>query len=217
MPVPEEESVVFDLIRSQGIARTFRPNIELFQQGTVIEEVFVLERGMVKMARTEYSGKEMIIEISEPVQVLGALSILSQLPSAVTATTLTPCGAFSLYARSFLSFIEREPALTKALLKRISRYCCEQIVRQSQLGMTSSRYRLAHLLMNYVSLGIPIPGGRVKINIPLKKSDLAGLLAIRPEQLSRLLAELRNEGVIEQERGWIIVNDLEQLSQVAEG
>jgi CRP-like cAMP-binding protein len=40
-------------------------------------------------------------------------------------------------------------------------------------------------------------------------------LAVRPEQLSRLLAELAKKEVIEQERGWIIVTNLEKLLQEA--
>ena len=91
MPIQREESFALEVIRSSGMLHTFPPNIELFRQGQLIQGVFLLEQGKVKMTRTEYCGNDMITEINEPGQLLGATSVLSQSPAVATATTLTTC------------------------------------------------------------------------------------------------------------------------------
>jgi CRP-like cAMP-binding protein len=209
--VQETDHTAFGIIRSEGVLHSIPPNMEIFRQEQVIREVILLEQGKVKMARTEYFGNEMIVEISEPMQILGITSALSGLPATVTATTLTMCRIFSLNAHLFRTLVEQKPDFAKCLLRLVSRYSHEQVIRYAQLGMTSSRYRLANFLLKHISYGIPHKNGRVRINIPFKKVDVASLLAVRPEHLSRLLAELKSKGVIEQERGWIIVTDLEKL------
>jgi CRP-like cAMP-binding protein len=211
MPVQENGRTAFDILRSQGMLHTFPPNIEIFRQNQVIEGVYLLEKGRVKMARTEYCGNEIVIEIAEPVQILGITSVLSRLPAIATATTLTTCCAISLNTRLFLTLVEQEPDLTKSILRLVSEYSCEQVIRHAWLGTASSRQRLASFLLKYISSRIPHSNGKIRINMPLKKADIAGLLAVRPEQLSRLLADLAKKGVIEQERGWVIVTNLEML------
>ena len=217
MSIQENGHAAFDIIRSQGVLHTFPPKIEIFRQEQTIGGVYLLEKGEVKMARTEYSGNEVVIEIAEPVQILGITSVLSRLPAAVTATTLTTCSAISLNTRLFLTLVEQEPDLTKSLLRLVSEYSCEQVIRHAWLGTASSRQRLASFLLRYISPRIPHSNGKIRMHFSLKKTDIAGLLAVRPEQLSRLLAGLARNKVIEQERGWIIITNLEKLLQEAGG
>jgi CRP-like cAMP-binding protein len=217
MPTKENGHTAFDIIRSQGMLHTFPPNTEIFRQEQVTGGVYLLEEGKVKMARTEYCGNEIVIEIAEPVQILGITSVLSRTPATVTATTLTTCSAVSLNTRMFLTLVEQEPDLTKSLLRLVSEYSCQQVFRHAWLGAASSRQRLASLLVSYISPRIPHSNGKIKIHMPLKKTDIAGLLAVRPEQLSRLLAGLAKNEIIEQERGWIIITNLEKLLQEAGG
>jgi CRP-like cAMP-binding protein len=47
----------------------------------------------------------------------------------------------------------------------------------------------------------------MKLQIPLKLKELAQLIAITPEHLSRLLRELEQQGVISRNKGWLIMTD----------
>jgi CRP-like cAMP-binding protein len=216
-PIQENSHAAFDIIRSHGVLHTLPPNLEIFRQGQIIGGVYLLEKGEVKIGRTEYCGNDVVIEIAEPVQILGIASVLSLAPAAVTATTLTTCYAISVNTRLFLTLVEQNPDLAKSLLRLVSEYSCEQVIRHAWLGTASSRQRLASILLRYISPRIPHSNGKIRVHLPLKKSDIAGLLAVRPEQLSRLLAELVRKEVIEQERGRIHITNVEKLLQEAGG
>ena len=44
-----------------------------------------------------------------------------------------------------------------------------------------------------------------KLRIPLKHKELAQMITITPEHLSRLLGKLEDEGFIGREKNWIII------------
>jgi CRP-like cAMP-binding protein len=49
-----------------------------------------------------------------------------------------------------------------------------------------------------------------RISIPsraIKLKELAQLIAITPEHLSRLLKELEQQGILKQDNGWVILTD----------
>jgi CRP/FNR family transcriptional regulator len=215
MNVRQEMTALCDLLRSNGVSRTLSPNNDLFRQEEIIREVYLLDEGSIKMTRMEYTGNEMVIEICEAPYILGAIPILANAPSTVTATSLTKCSIYCISAHSFYSLIDKNLGLSKSFLRLISLYSSDLIVRQAQLGIIPSRCRLAKVLLSYLMSQGPHKNGIIKVNLPVKKADLAGLLAVRPEQLSRLLAVLESRKVIKQDDGWIIVLDLESLAREA--
>jgi DNA-binding transcriptional regulator YhcF (GntR family) len=50
------------------------------------------------------------------------------------------------------------------------------------------------------------------VSLPFSHRDLAGLIGISPEHLSRVLRQLTYEGVIRRQKGWIIVTEPHKLA-----
>jgi len=48
-------------------------------------------------------------------------------------------------------------------------------------------------------------GAAVKVTLPLTRGELAQWIAVTPEQVSRLLRQFREDGVIRMSKGWIVV------------
>jgi CRP-like cAMP-binding protein len=51
----------------------------------------------------------------------------------------------------------------------------------------------------------------MKIRLPLKHWEIAQLIGIRPEHLSRVLQQIKQEGVLREEDGCMIVSDVNKL------
>jgi DNA-binding HxlR family transcriptional regulator len=56
----------------------------------------------------------------------------------------------------------------------------------------------------------------LRLQLLLKKSEVARLIAVAPQYLSELLRQLENEGILRREKGWLIVLDRERLWHEAE-
>ncbi|MCT2032645.1 helix-turn-helix domain-containing protein [Dietzia cinnamea] len=54
------------------------------------------------------------------------------------------------------------------------------------------------------------------LELPLTRSDLAGITGSTPESVSRVMSRLRREGIIDSGRRWTAVLDRERLAEIAE-
>ena len=54
----------------------------------------------------------------------------------------------------------------------------------------------------------------MKIRLPLKRWEIAQLIGIRPEHLSRVLQQIKQEGILREENGCMIVSDVRKLQSL---
>ena len=52
-----------------------------------------------------------------------------------------------------------------------------------------------------------------KLNFPLKHKELAQMIAVTPEHLSRLLKQMERDGIIKREKGLRVLNSIQSLMQ----
>jgi len=57
----------------------------------------------------------------------------------------------------------------------------------------------------------PDSKGGIRFELPLRNWELAQLLGVTPEHLSRILRDLTKEGIIRRAKGWILVERPEKL------
>ncbi len=93
-----------------------------------------------------------------------------------------------------------------------SRETNEQISRIAQLSCHTARQRLEQLLWDLCSaLASDKSRNQVKIEVPLKQWEIAQLIDVSPEHLSRMLRQLEEAGLIRRNKGWLVVDDTERL------
>jgi CRP-like cAMP-binding protein len=109
--------------------------------------------------------------------------------------------------------VDESERFARLLLKAISLRVHDQVSRLALLGTASARSRLAERLLQFVPLDRAADAGEVRVELPLRQYELAALLAITPEYLSRLLKEFEEAGVIRRKSGWIIIRSLRRLVQ----
>jgi len=94
---------------------------ELFRQGSRAEQVWLIERGLVKLLRLEEDGQEMIIRLRYPGWFVGITATILQRPYPATAVTLTPCRLRRIPAEDFRRQVEMEDQFSRRLLQALSR------------------------------------------------------------------------------------------------
>lgn len=204
------------LFHQRGELKDQPPGTELFTQGHPIRHIYLIERGVVKLTHTDMAGHEMIVVLRPSGRMLGATSVILDNPAPASAVTLTACQVRCLSAEVFSSLLENDIEFLHQVLHAISQNSYEQTIHLSQLGTVSARSRLAYLLLQFIPDSAQDQGGEIRLKLPVTKADLARLLAISPEHLSRKLGELEKMGIIRRSKGWIYVRSLERLAQEAE-
>lgn len=194
-----------EIIRQHSYRQSFPANLPLFQQGDPIRDVYLLEKGIVKMTRGESNGQELILDLRMSGSLLGAVSALANDPAPMAAITLTPCDMYRLSSKDFLQLVDNDAKLEHDLIEFISRQRNEQIIRQAEQALLPARARLKSLLIQFEKeFGIS-RNGRLQLALPITKQNIAGVLAITPQRLSIIFSEMKSEGLISEEKEWVVL------------
>lgn len=193
-------------------AETYPADTVLVRQGNAPGRVYFIEHGITKLVATS-RGHEQIVGLRGPGWFLGAALAVTRQPCPVSVVTVDPCALRPLSETSFRSWITADTGLSWYVHRMHSLEVLKQFRHLTEIGLPSARRRLEHILWHLAAVAVQArPGRTVELTLPLKRADMAALLAIRPEHLSRLIKQLRNDGVIDVRRGWIVVPDTLRLA-----
>jgi CRP/FNR family transcriptional regulator len=188
--------------------------VELFRQGEALTEVFLIKTGLVKLVSTAQKGHESILSLAFPGEWLGTAAVIANAPTPAAAVTCASALIAATSAESFLAALQSDRELSAQIHLRQATELCRQSHWIGQLGSANGRQRLELMLRRLIPAD-PSPKARssaVKLQLPLHHWELARLVAISPEHLSRLLADMQAEGIIVREKGAIVVRDVRRLS-----
>lgn len=205
--VASESARVDELAPAQAYPR----GVQLIREGELLKEVLLVRAGVVKLVRAG-DGRESIIELAFRETWLGAASVIVNKPSPVSAITCTEAMITRIPADQFKRQLRDTPTLSLRVHEAHARELYRQIGWIDELASLSSLERLKLVMRRFITaLPRQTSNRGVRLNVPLRHWELARLIAVSPEHLSRLLREMEREGIIERSKGWVIVSDILRL------
>lgn len=189
----------------------------LFFEGTRPIGIFCIHAGHVKVTKSSSSGKEQIIYLANPGDIIGYQALLSEEEYSTSATVLDESVICFIPKEDFLDILMRDNQLTKKLMKETCRQLGMIEEKIATISMLSVRERLAScLLMLKETYGLEGTNSSSIIEIALSREDLANLIGTATETVIRLLSEFKNDGLIEFIGKKIKVSNPQALAKVAD-
>jgi CRP/FNR family transcriptional regulator len=189
-----------------GPLQLYPAHTEIFRQDSPSSAVYFIAAGSVKLSWINPDGNEVIAGLRHQNWLMGAPSVILGCPYSFTISTLTESSLRCISAQKFLELINTNNEFSMHVMKVLSQEIFNHAKKLVMLGCVPSKQRLRDLLNTF----IPYEHSKVKqlkIHLPLKHKELAQILAVTPEHLSRLLKELEKEHFIIREKdGSIILN-----------
>jgi CRP-like cAMP-binding protein len=205
----------FDRFRSAvctGINSHLYPSgVNLFHQGEVPVEVFLVETGLAKLVCSEESGRELIVDIRFAGSLLGLSAVIQNESHPMTAITASPCRLMRISAAQFRDLLGQDTQLGSSVHHLLSAEVINQAARITEIACLTARQRLENFIWQITKQTKPDEPQSSKLQLPLRQWEVAQFLAITPAYLCRLLAELESEEIIVRRNGWIIVCALGNL------
>jgi CRP-like cAMP-binding protein len=193
-------------LRPLGVSRRFARGELLFSEGDPAEGFYVLEAGEVRVYNMDATGREVEVARLEPGETLGEAVAFSGGRFPSYAQAVRESRALYLSASAVFRRIEADPGLAKDLVGLLSRKCLTLSRRVESLGLLTVKQRLAQYLLSQCS-----GQGRCRVDLAMKKGDLARLLGTVNETLSRTLRQMREAGILEVKGRRILIKNCPAL------
>jgi len=222
MNIPHNKSdVVFEtlsrsiksLIDGLAPSHVYPATIELYRQGSHAEEVYFINRGLLKLVRMERDGHELIIDLRPEGWLLGTASVITKQQHPVTAITLSESVVQRIPAEVFSGLLRTNTQFSLQVHQMQSHEAIDQIAHMGRISCLPAQERLADLLweLAHALQLTTASSGEVLLRLPLKHWELAQLIAVTPEYLSRMLKKMQRHGILRQNKGFMIIQDVEKL------
>lgn len=169
------------------------PGTELFQQGASATDVYLIDQGLVKLTYLTADGRELIVGLRLSGSALGLEPVMLGEQQPVSAVTLTRCSLRRVPASLFRKVAETDVGLCHRLLREHCREMLDQIDQLAGLGL-SAKERLERLLAHLATVADETDRGKSKRVEPLLKNrEIAQLIGVTPQHLSRLLKKMQQK------------------------
>lgn len=174
--------------------------------------VFILS-GTVKVSMVSASGREIILNYSSAGDVVGEIAMLDQRPRTATVSATEATSVLVIPAPAFQAAALANPASMAGVMRALA-----SRVRQLNLVVESDRTfsmapRLARALVRLLDPTDP-DGRRMRLNP--SQSDLGAFAGIARENVSRLMSDWEERGILQRADGSLEVVDREYLELLAE-
>jgi CRP/FNR family transcriptional regulator, cyclic AMP receptor protein len=203
-----------DALRAASVRRAYGANVTLLHQADDAGPVVVLLSGRVKITMSQ-AGREAIVAVLGPGELVGELAAIDGGPRSTTVTTLEPVDALVLSRSDFAALLERRPRIALVILRTVAHRLRYADVQQAQFATHDVVGRLARRLVELCErFGTQQERG-IEIRLPLSQEELASWVGASREAVSKAFQLLRSLDIVETGRRRVTVLDLGALKRRA--
>jgi CRP/FNR family cyclic AMP-dependent transcriptional regulator len=200
-----------EALSALGVRRSFPRDAILMFENEPSARVMLLLSGRVKVTRIGEDGREAVLSLRDPGDVLGELSFIDGEPHAATITALEHVEALVLLDNVFRTHLETTPRVAVALLAVVARSLREATAQRAQFAASDTLGRLATRITELADRYGEATDGTITVDSPLTREELAAWTGASRAGVAQALHTLRELGWIETERRKLIVRDSQAL------
>ena len=204
----------FEELRGQLSVMRYAPQQLLFQVGDPARHFFIVLEGQIRLFVQSRSGQEKILDVIHPERTFAeALMFLDAPRYPVAAQATEQSLVLAVPNAPFLRILRDSPETCLRLLADLSVRLHQLVGEIERLTLASATHRFVrHLIDQLADAAEP----RSRVTLRESRQDLASLLGMKPETLSRILRSLSDDGVIAVEGRDVRVPDRTRLRAVLE-
>jgi len=193
-------SNIIDKIKDKMFVKEYTKNSIVFYEGDSGDSIYIILEGRVKLYKTTPKGNRIHINTLKAPELIGEYATFEHVPFPATCEFVTS-GTIGKIPYNFvkdelLSVPDVSEAIIKSLTAKV--HLLSTLVHQETV--LSSEAKVADTILN-----------RSDIFTRLKNSEIADILNLTPETLSRILSKFKRDKIIELKKQELKILDSEKL------
>ncbi|PIT98781.1 MAG: transcriptional regulator [Bdellovibrionales bacterium CG10_big_fil_rev_8_21_14_0_10_45_34] len=218
----QNESVFCELREKDYIDLSFGKNTNFYKKGqTLFLEgnppfgLFCVSSGKVKLTKASAEGKETIVRIAKPGDLLGHRSLFVDSPYSASATVIEDAQVCFISKSTITKLFAENPTFCMNVIDRLSQQMGEAESRLASLAQKSVRERFSEFLLLMKETYGESVDGKIKISLHLTREEMASIVGAATENLIRLISEFKSEGLVEEKNKTLFLLNVPKIEEYA--
>ncbi len=188
----------------------------IYMPSDLRSRLYAILSGTVKLTQLSPEGKELVLCVLGKGDVFGELCLFDQGPHNTLATALEDAEIIAVKCSDLAKVMAADPELVTALGRHVGDRLRNLEQKLSDFVFKDVAQRLAGLLVDMAhDHGAEGPSGELIVEMNITHQDLAGLIGSTRETTTTTLNQFREKGLIDFQRGRIIIQNIESLDKTA--
>ena len=190
---------------------TIKKGEPIFEEGEVTNGIYCIKDGVCKLSKLSDNGKDQIVKLVKPGELLGQRSMISDEPANLSAVALEDMEVCFIPRSEVMQFFTQNNQFSMNVMKTI----CEDLKgaddHMVNMAQKTVRQRLVETLIYLEETFGKNEDG--SLHIQLSREELAGMIGTATESCIRLLTELNKSNLIELNGKKIFITDKNKLKR----
>jgi len=207
--LPEQQRTT---LAGRARIRAFAKGETIFRMGDSGDCLMAVLAGRVRISVASPEGREMVLAILGPDEILGEITVLDGKERTADATALDACTLAILDRREVLSFLERDPSAWVRVVEILCARLRNTDQHIAEITLLDVPARVASTLLRLIE------GEPASRQVKISQSALGQLVGTTRESVNKCLAEWQRSGIVRVQSGSLItVANRTALERFADG
>lgn len=204
------ERTLHDFVEGRHIDK-YKKRQRIYTEGNHPVRLYYVEKGKVKIFKSNEDGKELIIKIVNEGDFFGYNDLLQNSVYKASADALEDCEIASIPRNEFEELIHSHPEVSRKFINLLASDVTEKEEQLLRIAYNSLRRKVADALL---TVRKKYESNSEKFNISLSRENLAAVAGTATESLIRTLTDFKAEKLIDIKDGKITILNVEKLERM---
>ncbi len=193
---------------------TIKKGEPIFEEGEMTNGIYCVKDGVCKLSKLSSNGKDQIVKLVKPGELLGQRSMISEEPANLSAVALEDMEVCFIPRTEIIQFFNQNNQFSMNVMKTICGDLKDADEHMVNMAQKSVKERLAGTLI-YLEETFGKEADDT-LRLQLSREELAGMIGTATESCIRLLSELNKSNLIELVGKRIKIIDKAKLRRLSE-
>lgn len=205
MAILFDSDINWDSCLQFGARQFFKEKASIYKQGTMGDGFYYIQKGLIKVTTTTSIGKERLLNIAIPGQLLGVQAMDRQ-PHFTTATAVNDSILYFFSCDHFQKLIKDQPSILNIFIKTVI-HKMHILADKIYLDTLTPEQQLAVILLN-------ICYEFKSYEVPLTQQDLTKCTGLTRITLYKILKQWKEEEILEIHKKKFLIKKTDELKKL---
>lgn len=200
-----------EVLLELGESKRIEKGTMLFSEGERVKELFIVKSGLIKVGKFSKEGREIALRLCSEGDFVGEISLYSNLSYLLHAEVIEDSELLVIEKKQLENELLKESSLAIELIQHMNDMSRRDQMRIYDLISHGKRGALYSTLIRLSNSYGKIKEEGILIDLPLTNQEIANFCGKARESVNRSLSELRKNGVITIDKGYITIKNIDFL------